>query len=146
MSYLWKDKVRQKNCNKKISNFTKLTHNTFKCGLLVLISKTKSAKSTVNVLKWTRVRVWISVTMYCNYLRIKIIKINGVSDPRRQSLPGLFYQSLICSQLAVLLSGLNTCLHLSSLHLKLYTITLERLSERESEWVKERENYRKLND
>lgn len=61
------------------------------------------------------------------------MKIYGVSDPCGQFLPGLFDQSLICSQLAVLLSGLNTCLHLSSLHLKLYTITLECLSERESE-------------
>lgn len=54
------------------------------------------------------------------------------NDPCRQSLPGLFDQSLICSQLAILLSGLNTCLHLSSLHLKLHTITLECLRERKS--------------
>lgn len=56
----------------------------------------------------------------------------------RDPLPGLFDQSLVHSQYPILLSGLQSCLHLPPPHLHLDTHTLEQLKEERSKTLQER--------
>lgn len=65
--------------------------------------------------------------LFCLFAVVYIYTCVSVSYPGRQSVPGLLNQSLVWSEHAVLLSGLNAGLHLSPPALILHTVMLKDL-------------------
>lgn len=73
------------------------------------------------------------VTGYTKKTHAIMTSLVQISHPIRDSFPGLFDQSLVHSQHPVLLSGLQSSLHLIPPHLQLDAQTLEQLKRMKEE-------------